>query len=289
MRRLSVGEIALGVALLALVGFVTSQVVESPLRTRTVGAVRELSASDSLSIAEQYQRHLASRESVYGAPEWLARVHIARLQASAARDVDTPDTAPPQTPDSVRAVLGDAANGSYLDAMLAEDGNVVMRWQIRDEPIRVWMQPHSSEAGFSASLIAPARRGFTAWNELGLDVQFAMVDDSTAADVHVTWSAAMAKPTQIGTTFRMTGGAGWLSFAHVVLSTSYDIYAVQNAARHEAGHALGLGHSPDARDIMTAVSEGRQYQITGADQRTALLLYRLPAGELPAGTRQDDN
>jgi predicted Zn-dependent protease len=80
----------------------------------------------------------------------------------------------------------------------------------------------------------------------------------------------------------MTSGAGWISFAHVILCTSYDIFTVQNAARHEAGHVLGLNHSRDARDIMAAATEGRQYQITDADRKTATLLYRLPPGPLPA-------
>ena len=78
----------------------------------------------------------------------------------------------------------------------------------------------------------------------------------------------------------MTGGRGWISFAHVVLSTAYDIYAVQNAARHEAGHVLGMGHSPDVQDIMAAATEGKQYLITDADRATARLLYALPPGKI---------
>ena len=85
---------------------------------------------------------------------------------------------------------------------------------------------------------------------------------------------------QLGTTFRMTGGTGWIAFAHVILSTSYDIYTVQNTARHEAGHVLGLGHSPNDADIMAAATEGRQYQLTDADRGTATWLYHLPPGKL---------
>lgn len=88
----------------------------------------------------------------------------------------------------------------------------------------------------------------------------------------------MPKPDQIGSTFRMTDHEGWILLSHVVLSCAHDIYTVQNAARHEAGHVLGLGHSPAARDIMAATTEGQQYQLTDADRRTALLLYRLPPG-----------
>ena len=99
----------------------------------------------------------------------------------------------------------------------------------------MWVQPQSTEQGFSPDLVSPTRRAFLAWNELALGVAFEMIDDSTQADVHVTWRAQMVKAKQLGTTFRMTAGSGWVAFAHVILSTSYDIYTVQNAARHEAG------------------------------------------------------
>jgi predicted Zn-dependent protease len=142
------------------------------------------------------------------------------------------------------------------------------------------VQPHSTSRHFSPEFVGPAKRGFTAWNELGLGVTFAIVDDSLDAEVHVMWSDAMPSIGQLGTTFRMTSSAGWLALAQVTLSTSYDVYTVQNTARHEAGHVLGLGHSPDPRDIMAGATEGRQYVITEADRRTATALYALPPGDV---------
>jgi hypothetical protein len=273
------GEMLLGGVIIALVGFVASQVVASP-RHKAETATRALTARDSASIAAQYRGQLSAREGRYDLPAWLAEIQIARLQAAAERDVAGRDAVRPVTADSLASLLNAAQNGSYLRAMLAEDANVVMRWIQRADPIRVWVQPQSSEPGFSPELISPTRRGFTAWNEVELGVAFAMVDDSTQADVHVTWSARMPRAKQLGTTFRMTGGTGWIVFAHVILSTSYDIFTVQNAARHEAGHVLGLDHSPDMRDIMAAETEGRQYELTDADRRTAALLYQLPPGKL---------
>jgi hypothetical protein len=241
---------------------------------------RRLSSRDSASIASQYKAQVSARGVYYSAPSWLAAIHVARLEAVAEREVSGRYSAPRLSGDSVRALVDAARTGTYLDAMLAEDQNIVTRWHERAEPIRVWVQPQSSEAGFTPDLIAPTRRAFTAWNEVGLGVSFDLVEDSTDADVHVTWSARMPRDRQIGTTFRMTGGAGWIAFAHVMLSTSYDIYTVQNAARHEAGHVLGLGHSPVMEDIMAAETEGRQYRLTDADRATALALYRLPPGQV---------
>jgi hypothetical protein len=278
-RRSSTGEVILGVVVVTLVAFVGSQVIASPRRLG-VERGRVLSGRDSAAIAEQYGAQLESRRGSYVVADWLRDVHIARLQAAAERDVAGLDALPSISRDSTRALLASGESGTYIREMLAEDENVVTRWPARAQPIRVWVQPQSTEQGFTPDLIIPTRRSFSAWNEVGLGVTFEMVDDSSVADVHVTWRNQMLEARQIGTTFRMTGGQGWISFAHVVLSTAYDIYAVQNAARHEAGHVLGMAHSPDVQDIMAAATEGKQYMITDADRRTALLLYQLPPGKI---------
>ena len=283
-RRPSIGELVLGVFVVALVTFVASQVIASPARA-VARSVRTLTSRDSAAIVAQYRSQLEARRDGYTAPQWLSAIQIARLEAAAARDVAGRDSIDAISPDSLRALERSLETGTYLRAMLDEDENVITRWHDGGDPIRVWVQPLSSEAGFTPDLVGPTHRAFTAWNEVELGVTFALVDDSTLADVHVTWRANMPRARQLGTTLRMTGGSGWLAFAHVQLSTAYDIYTVQNAARHEAGHVLGLGHSPAMQDIMAAETEGRQYQLTDADRATALALYRLPPGRLGSPNR----
>lgn len=277
-RKPSVGELLLGGLVVALLSFVGSQVIASPRRAgKSRGPV--LSGRDSAAIAVQYRNEIAARRGADDVPAWLQAIEIARLESAAQRDIDGRDSVRTVSPDSVRAIFAGAEGGTYLATMLAEDDGVVTRWRESSGPIRVWVEPRSSAVGFSPEDVGSARRAFTAWNEVGLPVSFAIVEDSTEADVHVTWTDHLPAKTQIGTTFRMTAGRGWIAFAQVVLVTTYDIYAVQNAARHEAGHVLGLGHSPSMADIMAAETEGRQYQLTSADRATALALYALPPGK----------
>lgn len=268
-----------GTLVVALSGFVGLEIMRTTMPPRSAAG---LSSDDSASIIAQYRAQIARRGSGYVEPRWLEDVHLARIMAAESRALTGDTTA--AGADVVATVLADADTGSYLVAMLREEGNAVTRWR-SGLPVRVWVQPASTAPGFSYVLVPPARRGFTAWNEIGLDVSFVMVEDSTEGDVHVTWSATLDRPELIGTTYRTSGAGGLMSFAHVVLSTAHDIHAVQNAARHEAGHVLGLGHSPDVRDIMAAATEGRAWELTDADRRTARLLYRLPAGPLPDGRR----
>ena len=52
--------------------------------------------------------------------------------------------------------------------------------------------------------------------------------------------------------------------------------ALQSVAVHEAGHALGLPHSPDTNDVMFPAT--RTGTLPDRDRRTIEVLYRLPPG-----------
>jgi hypothetical protein len=121
-RRPSVVEILLGGSVVALVGFVASQAVTSPHKLR--GATQHsLTGRDSASIAAQYRSQVMARRGAYAVPAWLSEVQIARLQAAADRDVAGRDSVTPLSPDSLRALLAVADQGTYLRAIWTSESH----------------------------------------------------------------------------------------------------------------------------------------------------------------------
>lgn len=194
--------------------------------------------------------------------------------------------APERNVDEIRARLA-AATDSYATEMLDDLHGQLVRWPDRTrEPLRVWVQSAFSIPDWNSRDEQAARDAFSDWLTDGIPLRVDFILDSATADVHVAWldrfppSAGL----KIGYTRRTTDQNGWIVAANIVLAVhdsagrALAAPTLGGALRHEAGHALGLGHSHDPMTLM--YPSERVTEIEPRDRATLRLLYALPPGSV---------
>jgi hypothetical protein len=188
---------------------------------------------------------------------------------------------------AARQTLADEAAGTYVTDMLAED-SLVVRWPDAppEEPIRVFIQPAVEISGWRQRRLSDAQQAFRTWERV-VPLRFVFVGSAAEADVTVRWADRFPEPRQVGVTRVVSDDLGRIHRAEITLAVRKGEEGVAIAdpvaaitALHEAGHALGLQHSPVEGDLMAARYTGVAEGLSAADQATARLWYRLPAGSL---------
>ncbi|MBX6332615.1 MAG: matrixin family metalloprotease [Gemmatimonadaceae bacterium] len=254
--------------LLPLVGFVAVQATQSPRITAVTQAATL--ASDARSAA----RSVAAGSVEEHAPAPKLVEHAASAApAEAPRDIG-----------EIRRRLELGANGTYIGEILAERDSALARWTDRvDQPIRVWVGSGAGLPGWKDEFPEHVRAAFEEWSSLGIPVRFVFVPDSASADVHVSWIDHFDTPIS-GKTLWARDRNWWIVNGNITLALHHnggeplDDSAVKAIALHEVGHLLGLDHTADTANIMTA--RVRVRDLSEADRATMKLLYTLPPGSV---------
>lgn len=207
-------------------------------------------------------------------------VHPADLGAFPLRSAALP--APTRDVAEIQRILRSRSRGTYITDMLAAEDSLLVRWPDRTvTALRVWVQPRADVPNWNSAYPQMVRDVFPEWSAAGFPLRFLHVVDSASADLHVRFTTALGGR-QIGTTRRYRDRHGWIVAADILLATEsadgvrFSPAFITGIARHEVGHALGLGHARDSATVM--FPESVTTTIAAADRATLHLLYTLPPG-----------
>ena len=126
------------------------------------------------------------------------------------------------------------------------------------------------------------RSAFSDWIAAGIPLRLVYVNAEREANIRVRWTDRLSKKT--GSTTWRTDRFGNLISGDITLATHIsdgfplDERGMRAIALHEVGHALGLSHSGDPRDVMAPLV--RVDTLSTSDRGTIKLLYSLPAGHV---------
>ena len=181
-----------------------------------------------------------------------------------------------------------AGKAIYLDSAFATPDSVLRRWNEHPE-VRVAVLA----ALDNPALEAEARAALGEWRLVNLGFTLTEVADTNVADIVVHWIERFDIETapvagdgagRTGLTEVQSNSQGEVGHATVTLAMTdprgrrLAPLEVRAVAMHELGHALGLPHSADPRDIMYPTV--RRATLSDRDRATATLLYALPPGPL---------
>lgn len=181
-----------------------------------------------------------------------------------------------------------AGSAVYLDSLLAESDSVLRRWPGGlESPVTVAFVDDdvAQQASFGTAVV---RDAFRAWEALPLRLRFNIVQDTNTADVVVRWiprfDPVEKRAGQTEIEFDQSGNIRRGAIRLAITGSDgrrLDRAAALMVAVHEVGHALGLPHSTDSRDVMYATP--RTAALSDRDRRTVELIYGLPAGSVKGG------
>lgn len=186
--------------------------------------------------------------------------------------------------DEARRRIASGMAGTYIDELLAARDSAIARWPDHvTRPLRVFVREGEVLEAWNPDFLPAVRDAFDTWTQAGIPVRFSFVRDSASADISVRFVDAFANGIS-GKTVWSRDGAHWLLSSDIQLAVTHPHGGtvtppqMRAIALHEVGHLLGLDHTENADNIMSA--RVRVRELSEADKATVRLVYAVEAGSI---------